>query len=170
MQPLATASRNRIQSNTNLSTSLALSLLDTNGNDIGISTNRSQPIELIIRRDPNVIIPAMALQNVTAIDAAPHNNAFHLHFNNITSALPVSVHIEMRPLNTSLAYLFIYRFNGAPQLNSSVQLIDGWTIFCPQSELPSVDGIQPLDDCRCYRSDQRKPLHVLHRQSTDTCT
>ena len=134
MQPLASASRNRIQSNTNLSTSLALSLLDANGNDIAISTNRSHPIELVILRDPNVVMPAMALQNVTTIDASPQNNAFHLHFNNITSPLPVSVHVEMRPLNTSLAYLFIYRFGSAPQLNSSVQLIDGWTIFCPRSE------------------------------------
>jgi hypothetical protein len=140
MQPLASAAnKNRIQSNTNLSTSLALSVLDENGNDMAISTNRSHPIELFILRDPNVIIPAMSLQNVTATDASPQNNVFHLHFNNITSPLPVSVHFEMRPLNTSLAYLFIYRFDGAPQLNSSVQLIDGWTLFCPRSELPSGD-------------------------------
>ena len=139
MQPLASASNNRVQSNTNLSTSLALSLLDASGNDIPISTNRSHPIELVILRDPNVIIPAMALQNVTAIDASPTNNAFHLHFNNITSPLPISVHFEMRPLKTSLAYLFIYRFDGAPQLNSSVQLIDGWTLFCPRSESSSTD-------------------------------
>ncbi|CAF4402529.1 unnamed protein product, partial [Adineta steineri] len=27
--------------------------------------------------------------------------------------------------------LFIYKFDQTPQLNSSINLIDGWTLFCP---------------------------------------
>ena len=30
----------------------------------------------------------------------------------------------------NLSYLFIYKFDQLPQLNSSIHLIDGWTIFC----------------------------------------
>ena len=37
----------------------------------------------------------------------------------------------MHPLNTTIAYLFIYKFDQTPQLNSSLNTIDGWTLFCP---------------------------------------
>ncbi|CAF1681875.1 unnamed protein product, partial [Adineta ricciae] len=42
-------------------------------------------------------------------------------------------HFEIHPLNTSLAYLFIYKFDQSPQLNSSINLIDGWALFCPST-------------------------------------
>ena len=132
MQPLAVAGSTRSSATTtNLSTSLALSVLDASGNELPIHTDRDHPIELIIPRDPNAIIPPMVLQNVTLADPAPHRQLLNLHFSNITSALPVSVHFEMRPHDTSLGYLFVYRFGTAPQLNSSVQFLDGWTVFCP---------------------------------------
>jgi hypothetical protein len=84
-------------------------------------------MRFIIPRDPNIIIPSMNLQNVTST----YNVLFYFHYINITSSLPISIHIEMNPLNTSLAYLFIYKFDQIPQLNSSINIIDGWTIFCP---------------------------------------
>jgi hypothetical protein len=133
MQPLASAGTSRSQSNTNLSTSVTLSLFDANGNEVAVRTDADHPIELIIPRDPNRVIPSMALQNVTSLADSPHRQLFNLHFINITSQLPISVHFEMRPLNTSLSYLLIYRFDSAPQLNSSVNLIDGWTFFCPSN-------------------------------------
>ena len=133
MQPLASAGTSRSVSNTHLSRTVALSVLDANGNELAISADRDHPIEMIIPRDPNIVIPSMALQNVTSIDGSPHRQLFSMHFSNITAALPISVHFEMRPLNPSLAYLFVYRFDSGPQVNSSVQLIDGWTSFCPSS-------------------------------------
>ena len=73
----------------------------------------------------------MSVQNITS---SPHQQLFNLHFVNITNpSLTVSVHFEMHPLNTSLAYLFIYRFDAAPILNTSHQQIDGWSFFCPHS-------------------------------------
>ena len=152
MQPLASAGTSRSQSNTNLSTSVALSLFDANGNEVAVRTDPDHPIELIIPRDPNRVIPPMALQNVTSLADSPHRQLFNLHFINITSQLPISVHFEMRPRNTNLAYLTIYRFDSAPQLNSSVNLIDGWTAFCPSN------------------LSQERYLHLLPRQSTDTWT
>ena len=94
MQPLATVGSTR-STNTNLSTSLTLSVLDGSGNEQVIHTDPDHPIELIIPRDPNAIIPPMVMQNVTNPHIAPHRQLFNLHFSNITSILPVSVHFEM---------------------------------------------------------------------------
>ena len=78
----------------------------------------------------------MSLQNVTSSNSIPHNLLFNLHHINLiqTNNLTVSVHIEMQPLNLSLGYLFIYRFDQSPQLNSSINHIDGWSLFCPSSK------------------------------------
>ena len=130
---MASFGNSKSQSNTNVSTSISLSILDQNGNDVSIQTNLSHPFEIIIPRDSNLIISPMVLQNVTSSNSIPHNQLFQLHYVNITSILSISVHFEMRPLNTSLAYLFIYKFDGLPQLNSSIHQIDGWTIFCPSN-------------------------------------
>ena len=134
MHPLASADQS--QSNTNLSRSISFAILDPNGNEVSVRTKSSNPIELIIPRDPNVIIPPMNMQNVLS---TPHQQLFNLHYVNITSTLPISVHLEIHPLNRSIGYLFIYKFDGIPQLNSSINQTDGWTLFCPSSEfdLPS---------------------------------
>ena len=73
----------------------------------------------------------MILQNVTSKNTTPHNQLFQLHYANITNTLPVSVHLEVHPLNISLAYLLIYKFDQIPQLNSSINQMDGWSVFCP---------------------------------------
>jgi hypothetical protein len=135
MQPLAAFGNSTSQPTINVSRSISLSILDQYGNEVSIQTNLSHPIEIIIPRDPNVIISEMILQNVTSMNATPHNQLFHLQYLNITSVLSISVHFEMRPLNTSLAYLFIYKFDQTPLLNSSINLIDGWTLFCPISKV-----------------------------------
>jgi hypothetical protein len=134
MQPLAAFGNSTSQPTVNVSRSISLSILDQYGNEVSIQTNLSHPIEIIIPRDPNVIIPEMILQNVTSMNSTPHNQLFYLQYLNITSVLSISVHFEMHPLNTSLAYLFIYKFDQTPLLNSSVNLIDGWTLFCPISK------------------------------------
>ncbi|CAF1000565.1 unnamed protein product [Adineta steineri] len=117
--------------NTNLSRSISLSIIDQNGNEVSFQAHQDNPIQLIIPRDPNVLIPSMYLQNVTSINSTINNLLFNYHYINITSSLPISVHFEIHSLNRSLAYLFIYKFDQTPQLNSSINLIDGWTIFCP---------------------------------------
>ncbi|UJR17607.1 hypothetical protein I4U23_004503, partial [Adineta vaga] len=131
IQPLASAGDSPSQTNTNLSLSNSFSILDTNGHEIPISATIDQLIELIIPRDPNIIIPPMALQNVTLLNT--HNRSFHLHYNNLTqnNNLTISFHIEIHPLNASISYLFIYNFDDVPQLNQSIDLMDGWSVFCP---------------------------------------
>ena len=128
MEPLAPIGSTKVPSNTNMSTFMSLSLIDHNENELSFQTNS---MRLIIPRDPNAIIPAMNIQNVTSMNSTAHHLIFNLHYINISSILPISVHIEMHPLNESLGYLLIYKFDQTPQLNSSMNSIDGWTLFCP---------------------------------------
>ncbi|CAF4376059.1 unnamed protein product, partial [Adineta steineri] len=115
--------------NTNLSRLVTFSIIEEN--EISIQTNINHPIEIIIPRDPNLIIPSMILQNVTPMNFTPYNQLFHFHYLDITSSLSISIHFEIQPLNISLAYLFIYKFDQLPQLNTSINTIDGWALFCP---------------------------------------
>ncbi|CAF1341570.1 unnamed protein product [Adineta ricciae] len=122
IQPLAITD----QSNTNLSRSLSFSIFDRNGNELTIQTNQS--IKLIIPRDKNFVLPPMSLQNVTSINSTARNLLFNWHYINLNQLKPnlsVSLHLEMEPLNTSLAYLLVYKFD------SSSNTIAGSTLFCP---------------------------------------
>ena len=134
VQPLASADMLRSHSITNLSRSVSLSIVNQNGDEISIRKVFDSSIELFIPRDPNWMLPAMVLQDVISANAIRHNQLFNFHYVNITSSLSISVHLEMRPLNISLGYLFIYKFDAMPQLNSSISQIDGWSLFCPSSE------------------------------------
>ncbi|CAF4143107.1 unnamed protein product, partial [Adineta steineri] len=67
----------------------------------------------------------------TSINSTFHNQLFSFHYINITNTLPISAHIEIHPLETNISYLFIYKFDQIPQLNTSINQIDGWTVFCP---------------------------------------
>ncbi|CAF4193018.1 unnamed protein product, partial [Adineta steineri] len=131
MEPLAAYGSSKSQSaNTNVSTSISLSVVDRNGNEVTIKTDETNPIEIIIPHDPSLIIPSMIIQNVTSINSTFHNQLFSYHYMNITNILPISAHIEINPLETNISYLFIYKFDQIPQLNTSINQIDGWTLFC----------------------------------------
>jgi hypothetical protein len=116
-------------SNTNLSRSLSISILNENGNEISIKINNS--IELIIPRDPNFIFPKMILQNVSN-----YNQSFDFQFIDLKNLksnekLTISIHFEIEPLNKNVAYLFVYQFDKPIQLNK----LDDSQIFCPSSKL-----------------------------------
>ncbi len=132
LQPLASADQSG-SLNTNLSRSISFSILDRNGNDVSIETNLTHPIELIIPRDPKVILPDMILQDVISTNFTLHNQLFNLNYVNITSILSISVHFEIHPLDPNIGYLFIYKFDSSPQLNSTINQIDGWILLCPSS-------------------------------------
>lgn len=107
--------------NTNLSTSVSLSMFNQHGNEIPFQTNPSTPIEFIIPHDPNLQIPPMIYQNQS------------LHFINLTTQLPISVHFEIQPFNLNLSYLFIYQFDQLPLHNNSLQDIDESILFEAQN-------------------------------------
>ena len=109
IQPLALADKSK--SNTNLSRSISLSILDRNGNEISFETTFNYPYRFVIPRDPNVVIPSMILQNVTSFNS--HSLLFNLYYINLThkNNLSISIHIEMESLNSSVGYLLIYKFD-----------------------------------------------------------
>jgi hypothetical protein len=121
-------------SNTDLSRLISLSILDRNGTEIPIQTTKDDPIKIIIPLDPTLMIPSMIVQNVASMNSTPHNQLFHYHYINITTILPISIHIEIHPFDTNLSYLLIYKFDQLPQLNSSLNQTDGWKLFCPWSK------------------------------------
>jgi hypothetical protein len=69
MEPLASFGNSSSQPNTNVSTSITISIFDRNGNEVFIEKYKDQLIEIIIPRDPNIIISSMILQNVTLMNS-----------------------------------------------------------------------------------------------------
>lgn len=137
VQPLASADEHRSLTITNLSRSVSISILHDNSNEAQIMTKDDDRFELFIPRDSNLNSPPMIFQNVTSIKSNSHRRIFNLHYANITHDLDISVHIELSPINPTVAYLFIYKFDQMPQLNSSIKQIDGWSLFCPSSMMNS---------------------------------
>ena len=132
MNRLAAADRSATAPNTHLSRSVSFSLLDRDGNELAIETDSSHPIEILIPRDQNLPVPPMILQNVTSLSLRPHAQTFNLHFVNLsTFTSSFSIHLQMRPLNSHLSYMLIYAFDRSPRLNSSINDIDGYSLFCP---------------------------------------
>ena len=136
MQQLAPAESLRPKSRTNLSRSTSFSMIDRDGNELAPPASFTHPYRFIIPRDRNLIIPSMTRQNVTALNSLPHHFLFSFYHIDINQSnnLTISVHIEIKPVIATVAYLFIYRFDQSPQLNSSLQFIDGFTVFCPSSK------------------------------------
>ena len=136
MQPLAPADSAPVNIHNNLSRSVSLSVLDRQGNELAMRTNSTHPIEFIIPRDPNTFVPPMIVQTVTSLNNDVHRLIFNLHYLAVPFTSPFvteSMHIEMQPVNISLAYLFVYRFDTSPRMNSSFRQIDGWSLLCPSS-------------------------------------
>ena len=111
---------------TNLSRLISFTWLDHRGNAIPLLTDVDHPFEIVIPRDPSLIIPPMSLVNVIG------QRGFHFYSLDLTPFS--SIHFDIHPLNINLSYVFIYRFDRAPILNSSQPQIDGWTIFFPSSK------------------------------------
>ena len=138
MQRLAPADRASPAANTNLSTTISLAILDSAGRELDLSASVDHPFEFIIPRDPTLDIPPMTLQSVTAT-ATPHHRLFNLHHVDIKQSthLTVSLHLDMHPLDVTLSYLLIHRFDQTPQLNRTTNAIDGWSLLCSSSSFPS---------------------------------
>ena len=134
MNRLAVADRSATAPNTNVSRSTSFSILDRDGNEVAVRTDPSHPIEIIIPRDENLLVPPMILQNVTSLSLIPHAQTLNLHFINLsTQAASFSIHLQLRPQTSNISYLLIYKFDQSPRLNSSMSDIDGWSLFCSSS-------------------------------------
>ena len=148
---------------------MSLSILDQYGNELASHTDIDHPFEFFIPRDPSLAIPAMSVQHVTSSNESRLNQQlFNLYYVNITrlDESSVSVHLQVDPLlNSDVAYLVIHRFDVAPQLNSTINAIDGWLLLCPGSELfhRSNQETGPVPSFRRRFDQQSECLYVFHR-------
>ena len=46
-----------------------------------------------------------------------------------------SVHFVLSPLNNSIGYLVLLKFNMTPEIDSTYQDYDYWKIFCPSGTI-----------------------------------
>jgi len=122
MEPLAVYGRSLIETNTNLSRSLSISILDEKGNEIPFETN-SNPIEFFIPRDPNLRIPRMILTNET------------FHSLNLTTDLLISIHFEIK---ANFSYRFVYKFDKQSTFTNSIEVNQSYFSFM-------IDNQQTID-------------------------
>jgi len=113
MKPLAVYGGSLIESNTNLSRSLSISILDENGNEIPFETS-SNPIEFFIPRDSNLRIPPLILTNKT------------FHSLNLTTDLPISIHFEIK---ANFSYRFVYKFDKESIFTNSIEINQSYFSF-----------------------------------------
>ena len=118
-------------------------------------------MELLIPRDPTSIIPPLFFQNVISLSASPHHQLFNLHYVDLSGMSDVSVHFELHPLSINLSYLLIYRFDRSPVLNTSLQQIDGWSLFCPASKDTYTFISLCLMDFRCDLDLSNSSLYTV---------
>ena len=142
---MAPSDPSQLKSNTNLSRSISLTILDRQSREIPVQSSANDRIELVIPRDPYLVVPPMALQNVTPSNQSAHRQIYNLHFINLTRSKwnenrTVALLIELGFLDVNIGYFVIYRFDQSPQLNSSINQIDGWRFLCPSSELIRSKG------------------------------
>ena len=157
VEPLARRGDGLDSTHNQLSRSLSLSFYDRSNDEMFVRTNDQHPIEFFIPRDGNLQMPPLIRQNVTERN---YSFPFKLHRVELVKAqpnkdLPVSLHIEINPLNTSVAYLLIFR------MDEWAKEIDGWTLLCPSSEYSSLCPI--WNSLLSFRFNERRFVHVLHR-------
>ena len=113
-----------------MSASIGLSLYDRNVNEIVI-TQIQTPIDLIIERDKNVPLNSFQYINTTQIQVSSFYlpNGFNLTMNN------ASIHIELKPLNWSIGYVFVFKLGNIPIINSTYTDFTAFSIFCPGIKL-----------------------------------
>ncbi len=111
-----------------LSSSVGLSLYDENSNELEITQSLS-PIDILIQRDQNINQIKFEYVNATNIGFLSGSyflqNSFKIKMNN------ASIHIEIKPLNASLAYLLVLKLGYMPLINSTHADYSSFKLFCP---------------------------------------
>jgi hypothetical protein len=123
--------------NTNLSRTVSLTVMDSSGDELPIHTSSNDSFDIFIAHDPSMTVPEMFLQDVTSTSnsSIPHHYLFNYHSVNLNSEMNQSIHLEFQSLNSNVSYLLIYRFDRFPLLNTSIELIDGWAVYCASSKV-----------------------------------
>jgi hypothetical protein len=109
-----------------MSSSIGLSFYDQNMNEFEI-TQLKVPIEMIIKRDPQMADYSFQYINISLLQLASSylSNAFYLTANN------ASIHIELKPVNFTIGYLFVMKLGYTPIMNSTFADFTSFKILCP---------------------------------------
>ena len=112
-----------------MSFSHGLSIYDENNNELQVSQIKS-PIEFFIKRDSNLPSYKYQYVNATQINFMTIGSEFLSNYFNITS-LNSSVHIQLEPVSSNVAYLIVTKFGYLPVINSTYADYDSFEIMCP---------------------------------------
>jgi hypothetical protein len=117
------------------SSSISLSFYDENRNEIEISDTQ-QPFDIKISRDQSVSQNQYQYVNISQIQFVSGSylllNAFKIMSKNS------SIHIELKPLNTSIGYLFVMKMGYSPIVNSTYSDYDSFKLMCPSKAINSL--------------------------------
>ena len=115
-----------------MSNSIGLTVYDESAKEI-IITKTNSPIDIFIQRDSNQPEFLFYYINTSNINLLPTQfyltNAF-----NVTSTNS-SIHIELKPLNSSIGYVIVMKLGSIPLINSSYADYTSFKIFCPSKNL-----------------------------------
>jgi hypothetical protein len=118
-----------------MSHSIGLEFYDNNANEIRILQSKS-PIDIIIQRDQNTINNTFEYVNATSMGLL--SGLFFLQNSFILKMSNASIHIELKPLNLTIAYLLVLKLGYIPLVNSITAEYSSFKLFCPRKFLDLV--------------------------------
>lgn len=113
------------------SKSLEIDFFDDNGKKISID-NIPVPIQLWIPRQSGLYQRfKYDIGNVKNMSLKSSQQVMPILVD--MNASNSSLHVQLKPNNTNIGYLFLVKFGSTPLLNSTYSSYDHWKIFCPYS-------------------------------------
>ena len=116
------------ETNTGLSRTMAISLFDSEKNQITIS-NSSKKLDIWIPRETLMMHTTFLYVNATSYSLKQNNNLLPNNFN--ISSENSSVHFQIKPENSSIGYFLVISFDSTPILNKTYKNFNYSMLFCP---------------------------------------
>ena len=110
-----------------MSSSIGVSFYDENINEIDIKSSQS-PIDIRIIRDNQHVTYEYQYVNSTQINNV--SNGVFLQNSLTLKSTNASVHIELKPLNKNISYLFFLKLGSLPIVNATHTDYTKFQIFC----------------------------------------
>jgi hypothetical protein len=120
-----------------LSQSFSISFSDYSGNEIEVPSS-SQSIDIWISRDSSFLLSSkIKLMNSTNLkNNGTKSQLYPIVFTK--AAMNSSLNIEFSPLNYSVGYLVLMKFNSTPKINGTLLDFDSWRMFCPSGKNKTI--------------------------------
>jgi len=120
-----------------MSTSIGLSLYDSDSNNEITISKSAWPIDIIISRDKSVL-RNYVFQYVNATSFVFLDGSYFLQNNFNITANNASIHIELKPLNMSIGYLLVLKLGYLPIITASNADYTTFKYFCPSNIILTV--------------------------------